>query len=116
MRQVVFVGNSQDDLREFPEAAQDVAGFALWQAQLGRKHPAAVPLKGFGGSSVLEIRIEEEGDAYRAIYTVALAHAIYVLHCFQKKSKTGIATPQRDIDLIKQRLKEAKAQSPGRET
>jgi phage-related protein len=115
MRQLVFVGSSQDDLREFPEQARTEAGHALWLAEQGRKHESAVPLKGFGGASVLEIRIAEDGDAYRAVYTVALADAVYVLHCFQKKSKTGIVTSQRDIDLIKQRLKEATARSSGRE-
>jgi len=113
MSRLVFVGNSRDDLREFPEDAREEIGHALWLAQQGRKHESAVPLKGFGGASVLEIRIAEAGDAYRAVYTVALADAVYVLHCFQKKSTTGIATSQRDINLIKQRLKEAKAQSSG---
>ncbi len=114
MRRLVFVGSSRDDLREFPENARTEAGHALWLAEQGRKHESAAPLKGFGGAGALEIRIDEAGDAYRTIYTVAFGDAIYVLHAFQKKSKTGIATPRRDMDLIKQRLKEAKAQSLGR--
>ena len=69
--------------------------------------PDAKPMKGFGGASVIEVRISEDRDAYRAVYTVVIADAIYVLHCFQKKSTSGIATSRRDIDLIKQRLKEA---------
>ena len=67
MRHVVFVGDSRDDLREFPEDARYEVGHALWLAQQGRKHLAAVPLKGFGGASVLEIRIDEGGDAYRTV-------------------------------------------------
>ena len=70
-------------------------------------HIDAKPMKGFSGASVIEVRISEDGDAYRAIYTVAIADKIYVLHCFQKKSTSGIATTKRDIDLIKQRLKDA---------
>ena len=66
-------------------------------------------MKGFGGASVIEVRISEDGDAYRAVYTVAFAGVVYVLHCFQKKSKSGIATRQRDLDLITHRLKLARA-------
>lgn len=109
MRELVFLGSSQDDLRAFPTTARREAGFALWPAQDGKKHGAAVPMKGFSGASVLEIRVDDDGDAFRAIYTVAFASAVYVLHAFQKKSKVGIATTKRDIDLIKQRLKEARA-------
>jgi phage-related protein len=65
----------------------------------------AVPMVGFGGASVLEVVIDESGDAYRAVYTVKFAEAIYVLHAFQKKSKRGIATPRPDINLIHSRLK-----------
>ena len=84
-------------------------GFALHEAQLGRKHPDAKPLKGFGGAGVLEIMARSDGDAFRAVYTVKLADRIYVLHAFQKKSKSGIATPKPEIDLIKARLKTAVA-------
>ncbi len=111
MRELVFMGNSRDDLRAFPPLARRQAGFALAQAQEGQKHTSAVPMKGFSGASVLEVRIDDGGDAFRAVYTVAFANAVYVLHCFQKKSKQGIATTKRDIDLIKQRLKEARAEA-----
>ena len=114
MRDLIFAGSSQDDLRDFPKSARRKAGFALSLAQDGKKHVLAVPMKGFSGASVLEIRIDENSDAYRAVYAVAFADAIYVLHCFQKKSRKGIATPQRDIDLIKQRLKDAKEFSDAR--
>lgn len=80
-------------------------GFALYLAQTGEKHLATKPLKGFGGAGVLEVVEDHDGDTFRAVYTVKFASAVYVLHAFQKKSKSGIKTLQTDIDLIKQRLK-----------
>ena len=82
-------------------------GFALHEAQLGRKHANAKPLKGFGGAGVLEVVSRHDGDAFRAVYTVKLAGRVYVLHAFQKKSKSGIATPKAEIEVIKARLKTA---------
>jgi phage-related protein len=82
-------------------------GEALYRAQQGDEHPAAKALKGFGGRGVLEIADDYHGDTYRAIYTVKLTNAIYVLHVFQKKSKKGIATPRHEIELIRTRLKRA---------
>ena len=90
-------------------------GFALYQAQIGRMHGSAKPLKGFGGASVVEIVDDCQGDTYRAIYTVKFANAIYVLHAFQKKSKHGIKTPQAEIDLLKRRLKSAEEDHKERE-
>lgn len=80
-------------------------GFALFQAQLGGKHVSAKPLKGFGGAGVLEVVDDFDGDTFRAVYTVRLAGVVYVLHCFQKKAKHGIATPKIVLDLIHERLK-----------
>ncbi len=79
-------------------------GYALYQAQLGRKSPSAKPLAGFGGASVLEIVEDFQTNTYRAVYTVKFSDLVYVLHAFQKKSKKGIATPKADVDLIKRRL------------
>ena len=76
-------------------------------SQEGKTDPAAKPLKGFGGASVLEIVASHHGNAWRAVYTVRFQDAVYVLHVFQKKSTKGIATPAREIELIKQRLAEA---------
>ncbi|ASG23308.1 type II toxin-antitoxin system RelE/ParE family toxin [Nitrospirillum viridazoti] len=104
-REVRWVASSHKDLREFPEDVQDLVGFGLYQAQIGKKHPNAKPLKGFGGSQILELLDDHDGDAYRCVYTVRFEAAIYVLHAFQKKSKRGIATPQADMDLIRTRLK-----------
>jgi phage-related protein len=107
MRPVVWVGNSHDDLRSCPAEVQDAIGFALYIAQTGGKHSSAKPLRGFGGAGVLEIVEDHDGDTYRAVYTVRLETAVYVLHVFQKKSKTGIATSKRDMDLVRRRLTEA---------
>ena len=76
-------------------------------------HPDAKPLKGFGSAGILEIVEDWRGNAYRAVYTVRFANAIYVLHCFQKKAKHGIETPKPDMDLIRERLKEAEALARG---
>ena len=107
MKRVHWIGSSRNDLRDLPDAIQDEVGFALYEAQKGRKPRNAKPLKGFKGAGVLEIVEGHYGGTYRAVYTVRLASAIYVLHVFQKKSKHGVATPKADIDLIKQRLKMA---------
>ena len=81
-------------------------GFALYQAQTGGKHVNAKPLQGFG-AGVLEIVSDHRGDTFRAVYTVRLAGRVYVLHAFQKKSKTGIATPKAEMELVRRRLKRA---------
>ena len=96
-----------------PEDVQDTFGYALHLAQAGQKHPDAKPLKGFGGAGVLEVVEDSHGDTYRAIYTVRYAEAVYVVHCFQKKSTQGIATPKPDVDLIKSRLKAIEANLGG---
>ncbi len=102
-----FVGSSRNDLRKFPEDVKLDIGYALHEAQMGLKPAAAKPMKGFGGAGVLEIIEDHSGDTYRAVYTVRFQDVVYVLHCFQKKSKHGIKTPQGDIELIKRRLKTA---------
>lgn len=102
-----WMGSSRQDLRRFPEDVKDEMGFALDQAQLGQKHVSAKPIKGFGGASVLEIVEDDDGNTYRAVYTVKFKLAVYVLHSFQKKSTHRIKTPKHVIDLIKQRLQQA---------
>ena len=96
-----------------PEDVIDVFGFALHLAQTGKKHANAKPLRGFGGAGVLEVVEDHLGDTYRAVYTVKIDDAAYVLHCFQKKSKQGIETPKHDLDLIRERLKAAQAHAKG---
>ena len=82
-------------------------GIAINDAQNGGEHPRAKALKGFRGRSVLEVIDDEDGDTYRAVYTVRFARVIYVLHAFQKKSRKGIETPKYEIDLIRTRLRAA---------
>jgi phage-related protein len=84
-------------------------GVAINDAQNGDEHPAIKALKGFGGRSVLEVVDDFDGDTYRAVYTVRFAGAVYVLHCFQKKSKKGAETPKHDTEVVKLRLKAAEA-------
>lgn len=104
-----FVGGAQDDLREMPRDVRIVVGVALYDAQRGEKATNAKPLKGFKGSGVLEVIANHDGDTFRAVYTVRLKGVVYVLHCFKKKSKKGIATPKAEIELINKRLKLAQA-------
>ena len=90
-----------------PQDTVDIFGYALYLAQTGGKHDQAKPLKGFGSAGVLEVIEDHDGNTYRAVYTVRFKSAVFVLHCFQKKSRKGIATPQREVELIKRRLKRA---------
>jgi phage-related protein len=105
IKPTVFVGSSRKDLRAFPTAVRTGIGQALFEAQLGDHPRNAKPLKGLGG--VLEIRDNFAGNTYRAVYTIRFEGVLYVLHAFQKKSTSGITTPQRHIDLIRQRLRDA---------
>lgn len=107
LRPLNFVGSSWDDLRGFPEEVKQDIGYALFEVQRGETPPAAKPLKGFGGAGVLELIERFDGDTYRAVYAVRFRDVVYVLHCFQKKSKSGIKTPQQDIELVWRRLRAA---------
>lgn len=108
-RHLVYMGSSQRDLSAFPEDVQDIVAQALLEAVDGFKHQDATPMKGFGGASVLEIRHPFDTDQYRVVYTTRFPEAICVLHAFKKKSRKGIETSKRDMDLIRQRLKTAVA-------
>lgn len=108
-----WLGSARKDLKAMPEAVQDTFGYALYLAQTGRKHDQAKPLRGFGSAGVLEVVESEDNGTYRAVYTVKLGSAVYVLHCFQKKSSRGIATPKPDADLVRERLKAAEAHAMG---
>ena len=107
LKPVVWVGSSRKDLWAFPDLVQDHVGYALYVAQRGGKHLDAKTLQGFGGAGVVEVITDYRGDTFRATYTLRFEGALYVLHCFQKKSKTGRETPHRDLELIKHRLREA---------
>ena len=100
-RPLFWVGSAKRDLLAFPEAVKDGIGTALSIAQFGGKHPAAKPWKG-AGSGVLEVVEDHDGDTYRAVYTVHFRLAVYVLHCFQKKSQR---TSRSDLDLAMKRFK-----------
>jgi phage-related protein len=104
-----WIGSSHKDLMALPADVRRFFGFALSLAQAGDKHDAAKVLHGFGGAGVLEVVDDDLGGTYRAVYTVKFAEAVFVLHCFQKKSKRGIATPKEDMDIILTRLKIAQA-------
>lgn len=104
-----FLGSSKKDLLGFPEEVRKDFGYAIDLVQLGEEPMSAKALKGFGGRGILEIVENHDGDTYRTVYTVRFADFVYVLHCFQKKSTRGIATPQREIELIRARLQAAEA-------
>jgi phage-related protein len=108
-----WIASAKKDLLAMPSEVVDVFGFALHLAQHGGKHPQAKPLKGFGSAGVLEVVEDDDGNTYRAVYTVRFGNALYVLHCFQKKSHKGIATPKQEMDLIRDRLKFAQLHAEG---
>lgn len=107
LKSLAWVGSSYDDLKKMPQDVVKEFGFALYQAQCGGKGENVKPMAGFSGAGILEVVENDKGDTFRAIYTVRFVEAVYVLHVFQKKSKHGIATPPKDINLIKSRLKRA---------
>lgn len=102
-----WIGRSYDDLVAYPPEVRQTFGFALGLAQQGGKFVDAKPLKGFGGAGVLEVVEDWQSDTFRCVYSVKFAGAVYVLHTFQKKSKSGSKTPKHEIDLVKARLKAA---------
>ena len=106
LKPVIWIGSSSADLKRFPDPVRRHMGFAVYQAQAGLRHRDAKPLKGLG-SGVLEVVSRHDGDTFRAIYTVRFETAVYVLHAFQKKARRGIATPKKELDLVRRRLRTA---------
>ncbi len=104
---LIWMGSSKKDLGALPSSVVDTFGYALYVAQSGKRHEQAKILRGFGDASVIEVVESANRSTYRAVYTVRFSDAVYVLHVFQKKSKSGIATPKPDMDLIEERLKQA---------
>ena len=104
---LAWLGSSKKDLMALPIDVRKFFGHALDFAQRGERHDTAKVLKGFGGAGVLEIIEDNQGGTYRAVYTIKFKEAVFVLHVFQKKSKSGIATPKPDLDIIRERLKVA---------
>lgn len=115
MKPLFWVTSAKKDLLKMPEQVVDLVGYALYLAQRGLKHPQAKPLKGFGSAGVLEVVEDDDGNTYRAVYTIRFSNGVYVLHCFQKKSRKGIETSKQDMDLIEARLKLARRDSEGAE-
>jgi len=101
-----WTGSSKSDVKKFPGAVRDEMGWALSVAQFGGKHPKAKPWTG-EGTGIFEIVEDFRGNTYRCVYTVRFQNAMYVLHAFQKKSTHGIKTAERDVNLIRSRLKVA---------
>ena len=107
LRKLVWLVDSLNRVTGFPPAIRQKLGFALYQAQIGQKHESAKMLHGFA-EAVWQVRADDPGGTYRAVYVAQFGESIYVLHAFQKKATAGIATPQREIDLIRQRLQLAR--------
>ncbi len=107
MKKLVWVGSSYKDLKNFPRTIRHAMGYALFKAQLGKMHVHAKVFSGMGSAGIQEIRENDKSGTYRVIYTVEMHEFVFVLHAFQKKSKSGIATPKQDIELLKSRLKDA---------
>lgn len=107
VKPLVWMGSSKKDLISLPSSVVDVFGYGLYLAQAGGRHESSKVLRGFGDASVVEIIESGAGSAYRAVYTVRFEAAVFVLHVFQKKSKSGVATPKPDMELIETRLKRA---------
>lgn len=107
IKPVAWIGSSYRDFRSFPDPVQDTMGYALYWAQMGDLHDSAKPLKGFSGTSVVEIVEDHSTDTYRAIYIVRFSGVVYVLHALQKKAKKGRKTPDQEIDLVRRRLRVA---------
>ncbi len=107
MKPLFWVGSSKRDLDKLPDDIKSSFGHALYLAQHGERYLRSKIMKGFGGAGIIEIIERGASGTFRAIYTIKMAKAVFVLHVFQKKSKSGIATPKKEIDLIKRRLKDA---------
>jgi phage-related protein len=104
---LLWIGSSKKDLLAMPAAMRKDFGFALDFAQQGLRPEGAKQLKG-KAAGTMQLSEDYQGDTYRAVYTVELEECVYVLHCFQKKSKKGAETPKPDLDLIEARLKAAR--------
>jgi phage-related protein len=112
-KELKWIGSSYKDLMALPDDVRREFGFALSLAQFGEKHINAKVLKGFGSAGVLEVIENDIGGTYRAVYTIKFIDVVFVLHCFQKKSKSGIGTPKEDINIIQNRMKLAELISKG---
>lgn len=110
MKKLFFIDSTKKDIKGLPKEVKSVFRYALYVAQNGKHPPKSKILKGFGVAGILEIIQNFNKDTYRAIYTVRFKHAVYLLHVFKKKSKQGISTPKKDLDILKNRLTQAEKQ------
>ena len=104
-----FQGRALDDMKAMPDAVRGGFGHALWEIQNGITPSSASPFELSTANEIMKLTERHDGDTYRCIYAAKFEKAVYVLHVFQKKSKSGIATPKQEIDLVYQRLERAKA-------
>lgn len=106
LKNLIWLGDSLKNIREFPEEVKKEIGHALYLIQNGKTPPSVKPFKGMKLSS-MEIVTNFNKDTYRTVYTIKIDEVVYILHCFQKKSKSGIKTPKEDVELIKKRIQDA---------
>lgn len=111
IRTISWIKGAEKDFSRFPEGAKQQGARALGIIAEGETPDIAKPLHGLG-SGVWELAIKERGDAYRVVYALQLGDDIWVVHAFQKKSTSGIATPKHEIDLVRDRIKRLKEQLP----
>ena len=109
MKKLTWLADSRSNVKAFPVGVRDDVGYALYAAQVGELSAKAKPLRGLGGG-VMEIAAQDPSGTYRAVYAVSIGESIYVIHAFQKKSKSGIATPQPEMELVRQRLKQLRSE------
>lgn len=109
MKRVIWINSSYKDFMKFPPEVRHMAGYVLHHAQLGKKHEHIKVLSGMGSACIAEIKESGPNGTYRIIYSIEMKGFLFVLHAFQKKSKTGIATPKQELELLKNRITEAKA-------
>ncbi len=108
MKPLEFIGTAHKDLRAFPKTVQKKIGTDLMYVQFGEMPVSAKPMKGKHLRGVMEIIRSYDTDTYRTVYLAKIGGTVVVLHCFQKKAKRGKKTPQKDIDLIRRRLCQAR--------
>ena len=107
-KKLFFVSGAHKDMRSMPETVQDAFGYDLWLIQNGETPANASPFEGSQGSNIMKLSERHDGDTYRCVYAAKFEKAVFVLHVFQKKSRSGIATPQTDIDVVSTRFAAAK--------
>jgi phage-related protein len=107
LRKLIWLVDSLDQLAGFPPLVRKKLGFALYQAQIGQQHESAKILRGFA-ERVWQVRADDPSGTYRMVYLTQVGNAVYVLHAFQKKATSGIATPRRELDLIRHRIQLAR--------